>query len=287
MRKFVQIFSTREIATVIWATLILIYVMRRRDFRASLFKFIKAIFAKKLLLIWTIYIAYVSFITYLFSSLSVWKNIYLKDILIWTLTSGIIYYANALSKDADEKYIRNMIKNNLGLIVILEFIVSTFTFNIFVELMIIPIVTVLIVGIYMTENNKNQQYENKFYNVTLTTIVFSNILAAVIKGIREFRNLNKIDTIVSLITPIAYMLLSIPLVYILELYSKYEIIFIRINLGNNLSKKNYRKRKLRVFKACGLSIKKTMIFQKEILPKMYMNLTDNEFKKLLIEFSNY
>ncbi len=133
MRKFVQIFSTREIATVIWATLILIYVMRRRDFRASLFKFIKAIFAKKLLLIWTIYIAYVSFITYLFSSLSVWKNIYLKDILIWTLTSGIIYYANALSKDADEKYIRNMIKNNLGLIVILEFIVSTFTFNIFVE----------------------------------------------------------------------------------------------------------------------------------------------------------
>ncbi len=287
MRKFVQIFSTREIATVIWATLILIYVMRRRDFRASLFKFIKAIFAKKLLLIWTIYIAYVSFITYLFSSLSVWKNIYLKDILIWTLTSGIIYYANALSKDADEKYIRNMIKNNLGLIVILEFIVSTFTFNIFVELMIIPIVTVLIVGIYMTENNKNQQYENKFYNVTLTTIVFSNILAAVIKGIREFRNLNKIDTIVSLITPIAYMLLSIPLVYILELYSKYEIIFIRINLGNNLSKKNYRKRKLRVFKACGLSINKTMIFQKEILPKMYMNLTDNEFKKLLIDFSNY
>ena len=46
-----QIFSTREIATVIWVTLTLIYVMRRRDFRASLFKFIKAIFAKKLLLI--------------------------------------------------------------------------------------------------------------------------------------------------------------------------------------------------------------------------------------------
>lgn len=287
MRKFVQIFSTREIATVIWVTLTLIYVMRRRDFRASLFKFIKAIFAKKLLLIWIIYIAYVSFITYLFSSLSVWKNIYLKDILIWTFISGIINYANAILKDADEKYIRNMIKNNLGLIMILEFIVSTFTFNIFVELMIIPIVTVLIVGIYMTENNKNQQYENKFYNFTLTTIVFSNILAAVIKGIREYKNLNKIDIIVSLITPIAYMLLSIPLVYILELYSKYEIIFIRINLGNNLSKKNYRKRKLRVFKACGLSIKKTMIFQKEILPKMYMNLTDNEFKKLLIEFSNY
>lgn len=282
-----QIFSTREIATVIWVTLTLIYVMRRRDFRASLFKFIKAIFAKKLLLIWIIYIAYVSFITYLFSSLSVWKNIYLKDILIWTFISGIINYANAILKDADEKYIRNMIKNNLGLIMILEFIVSTFTFNIFVELMIIPIVTVLIVGIYMTENNKNQQYENKFYNFTLTTIVFSNILAAVIKGIREYKNLNKIDIIVSLITPIAYMLLSIPLVYILELYSKYEIIFIRINLGNNLSKKNYRKRKLRVFKACGLSIKKTMIFQKEILPKMYMNLTDNEFKKLLIEFSNY
>ena len=238
-------------------------------------------------MIWIIYIAYVSFITYLFSSLSVWKNIYLKDILIWTFISGIINYANAILKDADEKYIRNMIKNNLGLIMILEFIVSTFTFNIFVELMIIPIVTVLIVGIYMTENNKNQQYENKFYNFTLTTIVFSNILAAVIKGIREYKNLNKIDIIVSLITPIAYMLLSIPLVYILELYSKYEIIFIRINLGNNLSKKNYRKRKLRVFKACGLSIKKTMIFQKEILPKMYMNLTDNEFKKLLIEFSNY
>ena len=52
---------------------------------------------------------------------------------------------NAVSKEADEEYIRKVLKDNLKLTIVLEFIISTFTFNIWVELVIIPITTIIVI----------------------------------------------------------------------------------------------------------------------------------------------
>ena len=60
-------------------------------------------------------------------------------LLVWFVFSGLIYCMNAVSKEADEEYIRKVLKDNLKLTIVLEFIISTFTFNIWVELVIIPI----------------------------------------------------------------------------------------------------------------------------------------------------
>lgn len=83
-------------------------------------------------------------ITLIFCQLPFWDNIYIKDIIVWFIFSGLIYCMNAVSKDADEKYIENILKNNLKFTVIFEFIMNTFTFNIWIELIIVPIITVIV-----------------------------------------------------------------------------------------------------------------------------------------------
>ena len=50
---------------------------------------------------------------------------------------------NAVSSEADEKYIQKVFKDNLKLTLILEFFISTFIFNICIELAIIPIITII------------------------------------------------------------------------------------------------------------------------------------------------
>lgn len=50
------------------------------------------------------------------------ENIYIKDIIIWFLFSGLIYCMNAVSSEADERYIQKVLKDNLKLTMILEFL---------------------------------------------------------------------------------------------------------------------------------------------------------------------
>lgn len=89
---------------------------------------------------------------------SIWENIYIKDIIIWFLFSGLIYCMNAVSSEADERYIQKVLKDNLKLTMILEFFMSTFTFNIWIELAIIPIITIITVMNVIAE--RKEEYKN-------------------------------------------------------------------------------------------------------------------------------
>ena len=141
---YMGILSTREWATVIWAFIFFVYAMVHRQIREAFWKVVKIFFGKKLRILWGIILLYVLGITLIFYHLPFWDNVYIKDIIVWFLFSGLIYCMNAVSQEADEEYIRKVLKDNLKLTAILEFIISTFTFNIWVELAIIPIITMIV-----------------------------------------------------------------------------------------------------------------------------------------------
>ena len=56
-------------------------------------------------------------------------------------------------------------------------------------------------------------------------------------GINEYKQLNIINTLVSFMIPIVYLILIIPLEYILELYSKYEVLFLRMTFKEEKDKR--------------------------------------------------
>ena len=66
-----------------------------------------------------------------------------------------------------------------------------------------------------------------------------------------------------------------------ELYSKYEMLFIRMCFKEPRDKKVKRKRHLKVIKACGLSVRKIILFQKQCIPRMYVSMSDSEFEALI------
>ena len=220
------ILSTREWATVIWAFIFFVYAMVHRQIREAFWKVVKIFFGKKLRILWGIILLYVLGITLIFYHLPFWDNVYIKDIIVWFLFSGLIYCMNAVSQEADEEFIRKVLKDNLKLTAILEFIISTFTFNIWVELAIIPITTM---------------------------IVMMNVIAA--------RN-------------------------ILELYSKYELLFVRMSFKEEKDKKIQRRHRWLVIKVCKLSVHKVLLFQKKYWYKMYSKMSVEGFEKLIEEFRN-
>lgn len=280
-----DIFSTRELATAFWVGAILIAVgmaiVTNKKIRQGFIGVLKCFFNRKLRKLWEIYFLYIGIITLMFSRFPIWKNIYLKDIILWTLFSGLTICMNAVAGEADEKYISKVLKDNIRFTVVTEFLLSTFTFSFWVELIIIPITTVIVLFDTIAEHKSDAIAVHKLLQDVMAFAGLCVILQTVRVGILEYRELNVINTLVSFFIPIVYLLLVTPLEYAFELYSKYEMLFIQMHFKEPRDKKVKRKRHLKVIKACGLSVRKIILFQKQCIPRMYVSMSDSEFEALI------
>ena len=280
-----NIFSTRELATAFWGGAILIAVgmaiVTNKKIRQGFIGVLKCFFNRKLRKLWEIYFLYIGIITLMFSRFPIWKNIYLKDIILWTLFSGLTICMNAVAGEADEKYISKVLKDNIRFTVVTEFLLSTFTFSFWVELIIIPITTVIVLFDTVAEHKSDAIAVHKLLQDVMAFAGLCVILQTVRVGILEYRELNVINTLVSFFIPIVYLLLVTPLEYAFELYSKYEMLFIQMHFKEPRDKKVKRKRHLKVIKACGLSVRKIILFQKQCIPRMYVSMSDSEFEALI------
>ena len=280
-----DIFSTRELATAFWVGAILIAVgmaiVTNKKIRQGFIGVLKCFFNRKLRKLWEIYLLYIGIITLMFSRFPIWKNIYLKDIILWTLFSGLTICMNAVAGEADEKYISKVLKDIIRFTVVTEFLLSTFTFSFWVELIIIPITTVIVLFDTVAEHKSDAIAVHKLLQDMMAFAGLCVILQTVRVGILEYRELNVINTLVSFFIPIVYLLLVTPLEYAFELYSKYEMLFIQMHFKEPSDKMVRRKRHLKVIKVCGLSVKRIMLFQKQCIPRMYISMPDVEFDLLI------
>lgn len=278
-------FSTRELATAFWTGIILVAVgmaiVTNKKARKSFIEVLKCFFGRKLRTLWEIYLLYIGIITFLFSRLPIWESIYLKDIIIWTFFSGLTICINAVAGEADEKYIFKVLKDNIRFTMVTELLLSTFTFGFWVEVIIIPIITVIVLFDTVAEHKSDAIAVHKLLQDVIAFVGLCVILQTMRVGILEYRELNVINTLVSFFIPIVYLLLVTPLEYAFELYSKYEMLFIQMHFKEPSDKMVQRKRHLKVIKVCGLSVKRIMLFQKQCIPRMYISMPDVEFDLLI------
>ena len=258
--------------------------MCHKEIRKSFWKVIVIFFDKKLRILWEIILLYVLAITMIFYRSSIWENIYIKDIIIWFLFSGLIYCMNAVSSEADERYIQKVLKDNLKLTMILEFFMSTFTFNIWIELAIIPIITIITVMNVIAERKEEYKNVHKLLDFVLAIAGFWILYETIRVGIIEYKELNVINTLVSFMIPIVYLVLIIPLEYALELYSKYELLFLRMTFKEEKDKETKIRHRIAVLCTCRISVRRVLLFQREYMGRMYVRMKDEEFKNLIQEF---
>lgn len=279
-----SILSTREWATLIWGCIFMLYVLCHREIRKSLWNVIVIFFGKKLRILWEIILLYVLTITIVFCYLPIWENIYIIDIIIWFLFSGLIYCMNAVSSEADETYIKKILKENLKFTMILEFFMSTFTFNIWIELAIIPVITIITVMNVIAERKEEYKSVHKLLDSVLAIAGFWIFYETIKIGINEYKQLNIINTLVSFMIPIVYLILIIPLEYLLELYSKYEVLFLRMTFKEEKDKRIRLHHRIAVLRECNFSVRKILLFQREYMIQMYALMKEDEFNQLMQKF---
>lgn len=224
---------------------------------------------------------YIFVITLLLTNLPIWKRIYIKDIIIWTILVGLINYFKSITDNDSVFILRKLIKDNINVTIIVEFIISIFTFDIRLEFIIIPIATVLSILNLYAEQNEEYASAYKISNCLMGVLGFYLAYKTFEVGIYEYKYLDIEDTLVSFMIPIIYLILSLPLYYIIRLYTKYEVVFVSLPFNQVINSKVKKRRFYKIFKVCRFSIEKLEYFYKNYVPYMYISMTEEEFDEFL------
>lgn len=224
--------STREIALLCWLSILLLYLIFNKSVKQSSIKVLKAFFAKKLFTAFIILILYTSGIIYILYKIGIWDHTLIKDSCFWLFFSGLILFVN-IKQIEDASYFKRIILNNVKAIVIIEYLVNFYTFNLILELIFLPLFTFLIALQCYANNSLEPTPTNikvrTFLNTILSIFGISILGFTIYKTITEYDVLLTMGSLKSFLLPLLLPIFTLPYFYFLALYAEYESTFITIN----------------------------------------------------------
>lgn len=230
-------FSNREISILIWfsiVVIVLLVIKPKRDF----LEIIKLLFSKNLLFWYVLFTIYLFVIICCFKKNNFWSEFLWKDFWIWFLTIGMFHFYNLSNLKCNNDFKRLILKT-IGFVGFIEFAINFYTFDLVIELMLIPfIVLVSLLKAVAEAKNSDKSYDLviKVFNVILTLTGLIFILNSIVMTFYHYDVFFANENLKSFLLPILFTILFLPMLYLAFFYMKLELIFLNINWSNFLTK---------------------------------------------------
>ncbi|MBO1004489.1 hypothetical protein ACFSKI_07330 [Pseudogracilibacillus auburnensis] len=254
------------------------------EIRKSVFKVFKAILNKHIIFFMIVTVSYAAVSVWFLSSLSIWNWMYLKDVVLWFLFIGIPMTANAAS-ERNIQYFVQLVKENMKIAIFIEFLVGTFTFNLYVELLLVPISTLIFLLYTVSSLDKSYKSVEKFFSVVLSILGWTIIFFAIRNMVIQFSDLNIPELFVTFSIPITMTFIFLPLSYLFSLYSGYEQLFLQLKFRIR-DRRNRKLIALKIIRVCNFSISKVEFFRRNYIGKFYLFVDKNEINNIITSFKN-
>ncbi|MGB9939333.1 hypothetical protein [Methanosarcina sp.] len=251
-----DIFTNREIAIIIWIALITTYALFRKQVRNSFLNIIKSLLNIKILLYIFLYLFYFHLILHY---LGWWDINNLKDIIIWFMFSGLPIGVFVATNKLKSGYWKSIVLDNLKLVVLVEFIISSFTFSLIAELFLVPIITLIVAVNTFSGHYKEYKPAEKLTSNIMSFFGLFILIYSLYRTINEIHSIGNISTLKAFLLPIVCSIISVPYMYVFKLIVEYENLFIRLKFGRKRSRELDLLIKLRLLLFCNVQVKKLQI----------------------------
>ncbi len=132
------------------------------------------------------------------------------------------------SKANDESFLKNSIKDNLKVLVVLEFLINFYVFSLWIELLLVPVFGILGGLLGIAASNKQYEAVQKSLNYVMAIIGTFFIGYALYMTVSDFNNFFTLNNFESFILPVLLTIMFLPFIYSWALYANYETLFIRL-----------------------------------------------------------
>jgi hypothetical protein len=223
-----QLIDNREIAILVWLFIFLMWSLTQRNIRASFVSLIKAFFQKAVILLTIILVIYVIAIVYAFYHYKYWDLSYLSDTVVWFFGVAFVMLMN-VNHAGEDGYFKKITIESIKLVVILEFVMNFYVFDLWEELILVPITAFFgALWGYSSAFTKCEQVEKILPNI-MGLFGLSFIVYAIYKIATDFQSFLSVGTFREFLLPIVFTILIFPVIYFLALFVSYELLFVRIN----------------------------------------------------------
>lgn len=206
--------------------------------------------------------------------INIWNSSYIKDTVFWVLFVELPLSAKAIETKEGNFFFKKLIKDNLKIIVVFEFFINYWSFSMLTEICFVPIFTVITLCSVIASQEKKYSQANKLLNWILGVggiVVLINALYNTIVNPFDFFNF---DTLRSFVLPVFLLVLNIPIIYGLSLYSGYEQLFIRIKSGAS----HKLKMKLLLLRFAGFNLSKIKALRENLHKTLFISLSPDDLK---------
>lgn len=229
-----DILSNREIAIGLWLLAISLYVFlssKMTEVRASFGDVLSAFFVRPIISVLCMMIAYVTIVIYWLSELELWNFEQLKNTVFWIISVGFVSLLNIEKFKKDKRFFKHLVIDNLQLLAILQFIVGVYSFTLWIEVLLVPVLTLIGAMITIAETDKKYhqakillEYCLSLFGVVLTVYTLYMLAS-------NFAVFGSERTAYDFFIPPLLTLCYLPFIFTMMVYSSYQQVFVHLNFS--------------------------------------------------------
>ncbi len=250
-------FTTREVALIIWTLVFFGWVAARRDARKSLGGVLSAALHWKILMPVLLVVAYMALVVLVLHTLRVWTPNLFKDTMLWFVFSGVALAFSGVSFNSDGIHWRHVVGGQVKAIVFVEYVVNTYTFALWIELLLVP--TLVFVALFDVVAKMDDRYRMvaKLTGALQALFGLTILVFAVRQAMSTRDTFSTMEALRAITLAPVLSAFLLPVAYLFALLSVYEQLFIRLAIGptKDASVVRYAKRKLTLH----LGLRPTMV----------------------------
>lgn len=229
-----DILNTREWAILAWLLLVIGYFSfssKLESLKKTFISLLKTLFSRHILSAIILMSMYVALIIYTLSTIGLWDTTQIKSTTTWYFTIATFSLFRLESYKEAPHRLKDLVVGNLRLIGVIEYLVTTYTFNFFIELILVPVSFVLSAAVAFTEPKPEYKPAHKFLNgmltITATCILGATFYLLVVDFGKVATTKGVYDFVVPSILSTAYT----PFIAFMVVYTTYQTALIRLRLS--------------------------------------------------------
>nr|WP_269093535.1 MULTISPECIES: hypothetical protein [unclassified Photobacterium] len=190
-----------------------------------------ALFVRQIMSVLCLMIAYMAIVIYWLSDFGLWDFEQLKNTVFWCVSVGFISLFKLEKIKKDKHFFKHSVLDNLKLLAILQFVVGVYTFTLWVEVLLVPVLTLLGAMLAIAETDRKHNQVKVFLEYCLSSFGVVLIVYTLYMLITNFGEFGKEKTAYDFFVPPLLTLCYLPFVFFMLVYSTYEQVFVRLRFS--------------------------------------------------------
>lgn len=251
--------NTRETATLVWAAVLIVFVLANRDLRHSAVSVVRALAQHPIRIVVGSTTCVAVLIVAALASIGYWRPTMIYETLIWFAGTGV---AGTFNSDTLADLWGLLIKT-VALTSVIEFLTNAYTFAMPIELTLVPVVYFLLASMSLAQSRPEFAQVRRPLAFLITVVIVAAIAPTVVHLLNNPGEVLSAVHVKAFLLPLILTVCFLPYMYAARMIVVWQTMLAMLRDGMKDQPGLYDYAKRAVIRGCGASLVRAQLFEPE------------------------